>query len=204
MLTGQCVELGAEGLRLRRSWMRSHAGPDVRPDALADVLGPAAEGLARLLPELAAGTTVRPAAVELQKAQLLEHVLGALGRLGEERPVLLAIEDLHWADQSTLDLMAFLIRSLRDARVLLAITYRSDELHRRHPLRPLLTAWERMRTVDRVELDRFDRGEVAAAAHRHPRRPPGAGAVADTVLTGRAETPTWWRSSQAWEQTATP
>jgi DNA-binding CsgD family transcriptional regulator len=163
VLTGQCVELGAEGLPLAplvdalRTLVRT-----MRPDALADVLGPAAEGLARLLPELAAGTAVRPAAGELQKAQLLEHVLGALGRLGEERPVLLVIEDLHWADQSTLDLMAFLIRSLRDARVLLAITYRSDELHRRHPLRPLLTAWERMRTVDRVELDRFDRGEVAA------------------------------------------
>ncbi len=163
VLTGQCVELGAEGLPLAplvdalRTLVRT-----MRPDALADVLGPAAEGLARLLPELAAGTTVGPAAVDLQKAQLLEHVLGALGRLGEERPVLLVIEDLHWADQSTLDLMAFLIRSLRDARVLLATTYRSDELHRRHPLRPLLTAWERMRTVDRVELDRFDRGEVAA------------------------------------------
>ena len=163
VLTGQCVELGAEGLPLAplvdalRTLVRT-----MRPDALADVLGPAAEGLARLLPELAPGPAVGPAAVELQKAQLLEHVLGALGRLGEERPVLLVIEDLHWADQSTLDLMAFLIRSLRDARVLLAITYRSDELHRRHPLRPLLTAWERMRTVDRVELDRFDRGEVAA------------------------------------------
>src|ERR1700733_3375942 len=163
VLTGQCVELGAEGLPLAplvdalRTLVRT-----MRPDALADVLGPAAEGLARPLPELAPGPAVGPAAVELQKAQLLEHVLGALGRLGEERPVLLVIEDLHWADQSTLDLMAFLIRSLRDARVLLAITYRSDELHRRHPLRPLLTAWERMRTVDRVELDRFDRGEVAA------------------------------------------
>jgi DNA-binding CsgD family transcriptional regulator len=163
VLTGQCVELGAEGLPLAplvdalRTLVRT-----MRPDALAGVLGPAAEGLARLLPELAAGTAVGPAAEELQKAQLLEHVLGALGRLGEQRPVLLVIEDLHWADQSTLDLMAFLIRSLRDARVLLAITYRSDELHRRHPLRPLLTAWERTRTVDRVELDRFDRREVAA------------------------------------------
>ncbi|MCW2929291.1 MAG: hypothetical protein JWM19_253 [Actinomycetia bacterium] len=163
VLTGQCVELGAEGLPLAplvdalRTLVRT-----MRPDALADVLGPAAEGLARLLPELAAGAAVGPAAEELQKGQLLEHVLGALRRLSEVRPVMLAIEDLHWADQSTLDLMAFLIRSLRDARVLLAITYRSDELYRRHPLRPLLTAWERMRTVDRLELGRFDRAEVAA------------------------------------------
>ena len=46
--------------------------------------------------------------------------------------------------------------------MLLLATYRSDELHRRHPLRPLLTSWERMRSVDHLELRRFDRDEVAA------------------------------------------
>jgi DNA-binding CsgD family transcriptional regulator len=163
VLTGQCVELGAEGLPLAplvdalRTLVRSMA-----PDVLAEVLGPAAPGLARLLPELAPGTVVRPFAEELQKAQLLEHVLGTLGRLSEVRPVMFTVEDLHWADQSTLDLTAFLIRSLRDARVLLVLTYRADEVHRRHALRPLLTAWERMRTVDRVELSRFGREEVSA------------------------------------------
>jgi predicted ATPase len=163
VLTGQCVELGAEGLPLAplvdalRTLVRT-----MRPDALADVLGPAAAGLARLLPELAPGTEVALPGEELQKAQLLEHVLGTLTRLSEARPVMVVIEDLHWADQSTLDLTAFLIRSLRDARVLLTLTYRSDELHRRHPLRPLLTSWERLRTVDRIELGRFDRAEVAA------------------------------------------
>ena len=85
-----------------------------------------------------------------------------LDRLSAVRPVMFVVEDLHWADQSTLDLTAFLVRSLRGARVLLAITYRSDELHRRHPLRPLLTSWERMRTVHRTEVPRFDRGEVGA------------------------------------------
>jgi len=163
VLTGQCVELGAEGLPLAplvdalRTLVRT-----MRPDALADVLGPAAAGLARLLPELAPDIEIAPPGGELQKAQLLEHVLGTLTRLSEVRPVMVLIEDLHWADQSTLDLTAFLIRSLRDARVLLALTYRSDELHRRHPLRPLLTNWERLRTVDRIELGRFDRAEVAA------------------------------------------
>jgi predicted ATPase len=69
---------------------------------------------------------------------------------------------LHWADQSTLDLIAFLARSLREARVLLVATYRSDELHRRHPLRPLLTRWERIRSIGRIELRRFERDEVSA------------------------------------------
>ncbi len=166
VLTGQCVELGAEGLPLAplvdalRTLTRT-----VRPDVLAEVVGPAGPGLARLLPELApesAGRNRTGDDANLQKAQLLELVLGLLDRLGATQPVMFVIEDLHWADQSTLDLTAFLIRSLRAARVLLAATYRSDELHRRHPLRPLLAGWERARSADMIELPRFDRGEVTA------------------------------------------
>src|SRR5262249_30536548 len=99
---------------------------------------------------------------DIQTAQLLELVLDLLVRLSATQPVMFVIEDLHWADQSTLDLTAFLVRSLRDARVLLVVTCRSDELHRRHPLRPLLTGWERARSVERVDLHRFDREEVTA------------------------------------------
>ena len=73
---------------------------------------------------------------------MLELVLGLLGRLSAARPVMFVIEDLHWADPSTLDLATFLVRALRAVPVLLVITYRSDELHRRHPLRPLLSGWE--------------------------------------------------------------
>ena len=48
------------------------------------------------------------------------------------------LEDLHWADRASRDLIAFLARTLRSGRVMLVASYRSDELHRRHPLRPLL------------------------------------------------------------------
>jgi DNA-binding CsgD family transcriptional regulator len=163
VLTGQCVELGAEGLPLAPlvDVLRTMARA-IRGEVLAEVLGPAAASLARLLPELAPDVAPGPPGEELQKAQLLEHVLGTFSRLSAVRPVMIVVEDLHWADQSTLDLTAFLVRSMRDARVLLAITYRSDELHRRHPARPLIASWERMRTVHRITLDRFDRAEVAA------------------------------------------
>jgi DNA-binding CsgD family transcriptional regulator/tetratricopeptide (TPR) repeat protein len=117
----------------------------------------------------------------MQKAQLLELVLGTLSRLSAVQPVLFAVEDLHWADQSTLDLIAFLFRSLRNARVLVVVTYRSDELHRRHPLRPLLTSWERDRSIDRIDLRRFDRGEVAAQLQAILGEAPAPG-VADTVF----------------------
>jgi len=163
VLVGHCIELGAEGLPLAplvdalRALARSAPA-----DELAELLGPARRGLARLLPELdPEGSGVLPSD-NVQPGQLLELMLGLIGRLGAARPVLLVLEDLHWADQSTLELLAFLVRSLREVRVLLVATYRSDEMHRRHPLRPLLISWERVRSVHRVELPRFGRDEVAA------------------------------------------
>jgi tetratricopeptide (TPR) repeat protein len=162
VLAGQCIELGAEGLPLAPLVDALRALARTTPaDELGELLGPAGSGLARLLPEL--GPAAAPAAGEgLRAGQLLELVLGLLGRLSSVRPVIFVIEDLHWADPSTLDLAAFLVRALRAVPVLLVITYRSDELHRRHPLRPLLSGWERVRSVDHIELRRFGRGEVAA------------------------------------------
>jgi DNA-binding CsgD family transcriptional regulator len=178
VLTGQCVELGAEGLPLAplvdalRTLRRG-----LKPETLTEVLGQAGTGLARLLPELGLVGSREDPPEGLQKAQLLEMVLGLLQRLSDRQPVLLLIEDLHWADQSTLDLIAFLARSLREARVLLVVTYRSDELHRRHPLRPLLTGWERVRSIVRIELRRFERDEVSAQLSAILGAAPTAGVV---------------------------
>jgi DNA-binding CsgD family transcriptional regulator len=153
VLPGHCIELGAEGLPLAPLVDALRALTHAIPaDELAQVVGPAAAGLARLLPELSPDPAARMPSDGIQSAQLLELVLGLLGRLSAARPVMLVLEDLHWADQSTLELVAFLVRSLRAARVLLVATYRSDELHRRHPLRPLLTGWERVRTVVAAQL----------------------------------------------------
>jgi DNA-binding CsgD family transcriptional regulator/tetratricopeptide (TPR) repeat protein len=97
-----------------------------------------------------------------EQGRLFELLLGLLERLSEERPALLVVEDLHWADRSTRDLLAFLHRNLRHGRLLLVMTYRSDELHRRHPLRPFLAELDRGRRVERLELARFGPAEVAA------------------------------------------
>jgi DNA-binding CsgD family transcriptional regulator/tetratricopeptide (TPR) repeat protein len=178
VLLGHCIELGAAGLPLAPliDALRALARL-IPPGELADVLGPAGPGLARLLPELAPPGPALATADGIQASQLMELVLGLLGRLSVARPVLLVLEDLHWADQSTLELVAFLIRALRGMRVLLAATYRSDELHRRHPLRPLLSGWERMRTVDRLDLVRFERDEVAAQLAAILAAEPGPGLV---------------------------
>src|SRR5690348_8741228 len=178
VLAGHCVELGAEGLPVAPliDALRTLARTTARTE-LADVLGPARRGLGRLLPELDPGGAAEPAADGVQVSQLLELVLGLLARLSARRPLLLVLEDLHWSDQSTRELVAFLIRSLRGVRVVLLATYRSDELNRRHPLRPLIASWDRLRTVQHVELRRFEPGEVAAQLGAILGTEPAAGLV---------------------------
>jgi len=168
VLTGGCVELGGEGLPFApvvealRMLARGLDGSELA----TAVPEPAKAELARLLPELGqqpAGGP-EPPWLDLGSAQgrLFELLLGLLERLADRRPTILVVEDLHWADRSTRNLLAYLVRNLRHGRLLLLLTYRSDELHRRHPLRPLLAELDRDRRVERLELGRFDLGEVAA------------------------------------------
>jgi DNA-binding CsgD family transcriptional regulator len=129
---------------------------ELDPATLDAVVGPAHEALARLLPEIgdaSPGDSTMP-------ASLFEQLLGVLERLGDRVPTLIVLEDVHWADHSTRDLLVFLARNLRDARVLLVASFRSDDLHRRHPLRAVLAELERSGAGVRIELERFDRDEM--------------------------------------------
>jgi predicted ATPase len=81
-------------------------------------------------------------------------------RLAERGPVLLVIEDLQWADRSTRDLLAFLLRNTRPG-VMLVLTYRSDDLRRGHPLRLFLAELDRRGEVERVELGGIGHRELA-------------------------------------------
>jgi predicted ATPase len=130
------------------------------PEELERVLGGARAELARLVPELGApGTTPPVEAGAAVLGRLFELLLGVLHRLTDQGPVLVVVEDLHWADQSTRDLLGFLVRNLRGP-VALVLTYRADELHRRHPLRPFLAELERGGRVERLELGRLGRREL--------------------------------------------
>ena len=130
------------------------------------VIGPARIDLARLLPELGpAGNS--PAAFDQlssEPARLFELVLGVLDRLSARQPVVVAFEDLHWAEPSTLDLVDFLARNLDGLRVLVVLTYRTDELHRSHPLRPALAELRRLPAVWSLTVEPLDRDEIAALA----------------------------------------
>jgi DNA-binding CsgD family transcriptional regulator len=163
VLAGSCIEMGGEGLpfgplaQVLRSLMR-----ETSPEELDAFIGPARPELARVLPDLDSDSPPRASPLgEGGTARLLELLVGVIERIAADRPLMFVIEDLHWADRSTLDLVALLVRALRTDRVLVVVSFRSDELHRSHPLRPLVTEWERVRAVQRIELDRLERSEVA-------------------------------------------
>ena len=89
---------------------------------------------------------------ELGQLQVFEALLSALGAVAARRPVLLVLEDLHWADRSSRDLLVFLLSRLAEQRLLVVATYRADDLHRRHPLRPVLAELVRLPAVERLDL----------------------------------------------------
>ncbi|HEX4490796.1 MAG TPA: AAA family ATPase [Acidimicrobiia bacterium] len=167
VLTGSSVELAGEGLPFApladalRDLVRTTEAQHL--DAL---LGTARRDLSRVLFELAPapGPNDRhdDGSDAVGTGRLFELLLGLLERLADERPLVLVIEDLHWADRSTLDFLSFLVRSVRGSRFLLVATYRADEIDRRHALRPLLAELERHRIVEHLPLERFGRDDVAA------------------------------------------
>ncbi|WP_433340506.1 helix-turn-helix transcriptional regulator [Streptomyces sp. CA-253872] len=115
------------------------------------------------VPAPAPGPALRPPAVPHSaedSARLFGHVTRLLEELSAARPLVLVLEDLHWADASTRHLYAHLLRTLRAGRLLLLATYRSDDLHRRHPLRPLLAELDRLRAVRRIDLARLGHADV--------------------------------------------
>ena len=166
VLEGGCLQVGAEGLPFGPivEALRGLAQM-VPPAELEGLLGTGRGDIARFVPQLAEpGEGLAPAGRldSAGQARLFEHLLLLLGRLAEREPVLVILEDVHWADQSTLQLLGFLARNLRQQAVVLVATFRSDELHRRHPLVHFLAEQERAGRAERLELRRFDRAELTA------------------------------------------
>ena len=153
MLTGECIEL-VEGELPYAPIVRMLRSLD--PDELSELAGTGRAELSPLIPEAIEAAEPRPDE-QFAQGRMFDLLLTVFGRLGETGPLVLVIEDLHWGDRSTRDFLAFLVRALRSERLVLVATYRSDELHRKHPLRPLLAEFERLGRAERVELRRFSR-----------------------------------------------
>lgn len=96
------------------------------------------------------------------KEQVFRDLLAALS--ASARPLVLVFEDVHWADEATLDLLRFLARRVHERRVLLIATYRDDEVGDRHPLRLVLGDVATAPGVRRLSLAPLSPESVAALA----------------------------------------
>jgi DNA-binding CsgD family transcriptional regulator len=163
VLPGHCAELGESVpyLPLADALRGAARTPGAAP-GLVRALASRPQ-LGRLLPESEPAASAGGDGVGMARQQMFGAVLGLLAELGAVAPVLLAFEDLHWADASTRDLLTFLSRVLRTERVAIVGTYRTDDLHRRHPLRPLLAELQRLPTVTAIPLGPLD--PTALAEH---------------------------------------
>jgi DNA-binding CsgD family transcriptional regulator/tetratricopeptide (TPR) repeat protein len=178
---------------------------------LARVLGTATDELIRLMPDLAdrvgepgtAGRRVLTVVPERRQARLLEGVLGVVGRLGERRPVLLIMEDLHRADAGTRALVTSLARIARTQRLCIVATYQADAIRRedpwsldletlagaprppaRLPLAPLGRD-DLARLIESIEAARPSASVLVVVAERSGGRP----LVAEELLAARRELP---------------
>ena len=187
VLVGHCLDFGGDWvphLPFREAF--GQLASDV-PGVVEDLLA-GSPALARLLPAGTAGTAGGPAGREgatVSRSQLLEDVLRALERLSGTDPVLLVLEDVHWADPSTRELLSLLLAREGAGRTLVVASYRADDLHRRHPLRADLTRWTRQRGVHRMHLQPLPDDDVRTLVRELDPVGLAAGAV-DGIVT-RAE-----------------
>ena len=157
VVVGQCVPLGDVGLPfVPIAGAVRELASQLGADQLVELAGPGRDVLPSLVPELGAAA----GQVADGRVRLFEVIAVLLERVAVDRPLLLAIEDAHWADGSTLDLLRFVARALGSARVAIIVTYRSDEVHRTHPLRPFIAELDRIRTVRRIDVPRLTEDEV--------------------------------------------
>jgi DNA-binding CsgD family transcriptional regulator/tetratricopeptide (TPR) repeat protein len=176
-LTGACLDVGDGVLPyapLTEAFRRLATG--LTEAELDWVLGEARGYLTRLVPEF--GPPEQPGPVESPAGgglgtpgQLFALMLGVVRRLVQRGPVLLVVEDLQWADRSTRDLLAFLLRGMRTA-FMVVLTYRTDGLHRGHPLHEFLAELNRdaggVRQVELAGLGHADMGRLLAGILGHP------------------------------------
>jgi len=159
VLTGGCYEFEATTPYLPfveaiGQWVRGRSDDELRED-----LGPTAAEIAKLAPAIATRigplTPNPPLGPQEERIRLFDHVALLLQRLSTARGMLLVLDDLHWADHGTLALLRYLLRQLRDQRLLVLGAYREAELDRAHPLNAALVEWNRERLATRVALGRF-------------------------------------------------
>jgi DNA-binding SARP family transcriptional activator/type II secretory pathway predicted ATPase ExeA len=134
-------------------------------------LQPASGELRRILPELASRAPGLPQPLsgdpDGARSRLFEAVGALLCEAAQRTPVVLVLDDLHWADKATLLLLKYLMRYPRDARLMVLGTYRETELELDHPLGPMLAELARERVLERRALAPLDAAAVSELVGVH-------------------------------------
>ncbi|MEP7764034.1 AAA family ATPase [Sanguibacter sp. 25GB23B1] len=171
VLVGHCVDLGDSALPylpFTEILGQREPGLDAPGSPGAGADGPVGTGGARtslerlhparrILSHLAAGESVNT-----DRVALFDAVHAALDGLAQDVPVLLTVEDLHWADRSTCELLGYLFTRGFAHHVSIVVSYRGEDLHRKHPLRPTVAEWSRLPRLVRCTLDPLPDAAVRA------------------------------------------
>ncbi len=165
VLTGNCYE--GEGAPAFWPWLqiiRSYA-QELEPEKLLSIMGPGAADIAQVvseirerLPNLPPPPTLEP---EQARFRLFDSVTTFLKNASKLQPLVVILDDLHWADKPSLLLLQFLARELRDACILVIGTYRDMELGRQHPLSQTLGELSRQGLSARIVLRGLTEQDVA-------------------------------------------
>ena len=146
-------------LQLARAHLRTRGAA-----ALAAKIGVGGPYLADVMPEVRELMPDAPPAPPLDSEQarfrLFDATTALLTSASADKPIMLVLEDLHWADKSSLLLLHFLAREIAEARLFVLATYRDVEVSAGHPLGEVLPKLRRERTVDRILLRGLPEEEV--------------------------------------------
>ena len=189
VLIGGCLDLGGDGVPYGPFLEALRAlGRELPPNGLVELLGDVgpelvavAPGFARFLAPPDGGsaallTPPSPSTVgsPTDQPRLFELVLALADRLSSDRPLVLVLEDFHWSDPASRDLLAFMARNIKQGRVMIVATFRSDDLERGHPLLVRLAELQRFPTVERIDLHPLtleeQREQLVAILGRRPGR----------------------------------
>ncbi|MFD1826164.1 MULTISPECIES: helix-turn-helix transcriptional regulator [Mumia] len=174
VMVGHCVDLGDSAIPFQ-PFAEMLAGLD---DATRTSMSDAMPPLGPLMWGAADGAGV-------DRGELFSSVVTALELLGASRPVLLIVEDAHWADASTRHLIRYVLSQRYEGDVRVVVSYRSDDLHRRHPLRADVAEWSRLPGVQRLDLGPLADDEVRALVRSRDAGAIGASGLA--AILRRAE-----------------
>ncbi len=186
VIWGRCYE--GEGAPAYWPWVQIlRASVENRSvDEVREALGVGAAEIARLSPEIQQLLPDLPDAGQLEaqaaRFRLFDAITTYLKNLSKLDPLVLVLDDLHWADESSLLLLQFFVREIRESSILVLGTYRDVELNRTHPLAETIATLTREQLSERVLLRGLRRQDVERFFEMTAGRKPPDG-LADAIYT---------------------